>query len=336
MHKPLIFLAIALLTSPSLVLASDQMNSEPVAYIDDAPVTMKAVAVTIQNKLLRLAGERYWLERRAAQQYVDRVVLAEEASKRGLTEEELLCVEVDAKVRVATAEEIAAAVRSRPRDEEAATSELRAKQQITREATAGRLTDFMNELRAEHHVHIVIDPPRVATPCANCPTRGPASAPVRIDEFSDFQCPYCSRMAVILDQVLEVWPDQIQIVFHDFPLVMHHDAIRASLAGRCALRQDRFWPMHDAMFAHQTSLSPKDLRYRAEEAQLDLVEFDRCMAIADANLVKPSLDAGIALDISGTPTIFINGIRATGASIDEIEALIDEELSVGTFAPRKE
>ena len=76
--------------------------------------------------------------------------------------------------------------------------------------------------------------------------KGPANAPVTLTVFSDFQCPYCSRLVPFIDEVLAKNPDKVRVVFKQFPLRMHNFALPAALASLAAREQGKFWPMHDS------------------------------------------------------------------------------------------
>src|SRR5690606_14570992 len=105
------------------------------------------------------------------------------------------------------------------------------------------------------------------------PSRGPADAPVTIVEFSDFECPFCGRANPTIEQVEKAYPDQVRVVFRDFPLPMHPHARKAAEAGHCANEQGKFWELHDKMFANQRALGVDDLKGYAKEAGMDAAKF---------------------------------------------------------------
>src|SRR4029079_8656742 len=90
---------------------------------------------------------------------------------------------------------------------------------------------------------------------ADDPPIGPASAPVTLIEFSDFQCPFCQRVAPTLKQIRATYGDRVRIVWKDFPLTqIHPQACDAAQAGNCAQEQGKFWEFHDQLFANQAAL----------------------------------------------------------------------------------
>ncbi len=143
--------------------------------------------------------------------------------------------------------------------------------------------------------------------------RGPVDAPVVIVEWSDFQCPYCQRLAGSLERMHEVFGDRIRIEFRHLPLDAHEHARAAALAAICAGQVDRFWPMHDALFAQQDRLSADFILQIGESVGLDPQALATCMADpATLAVLNIDMEAGRAQGARGTPTFFVNGIRYAG------------------------
>ena len=160
------------------------------------------------------------------------------------------------------------------------------------------------------------------------PSRGGANAKIAVVEFSDFQCPYCSKAVPTLAQIEQRYRDKVRIVFKHLPLPMHSKAPAAHAAAEAAHRQGKFWPMHDKIFADQASMSPERYREYARELGLDLERYDR--DVADAS-TRERIEADAAearrLGVSGTPAFFVNGRFVEGAvPFETFQKLIDEEL----------
>lgn len=163
---------------------------------------------------------------------------------------------------------------------------------------------------------------RFAELAANAPSRGAAKAPVTIVEFSDFECPYCERMAAtLLKQVLPGQEDNVRLVHKYFPLPMHAWAQQAAEIGECARMQDEgaFWQLHDFFFARQRSLASETLEAEAMRVLqgnplIDAQRLSACVAHHEAReRVMGDVAQGQRNGVHGTPTLFINGIRLTGA-----------------------
>lgn len=165
----------------------------------------------------------------------------------------------------------------------------------------------------------------------NSPFMGKADAKVTIVEFSDFQCPFCSRGADIMNELKKKYEGKIKVVFKHFPLPFHTDAPLASEAALCAEEQKKgnFWKMHDLMFADQQKLKKSDLVAKAKKVGVKEEDFKKCL---DSRKFKSAVDADMELGkkvgVKSTPTFFVNGQMVNGAQPVEIfSEIIDEELA---------
>lgn len=174
-------------------------------------------------------------------------------------------------------------------------------------------------------------PSEVEVSADDDPYIGPEDAPVVIVEFSDFQCPYCTRFRdQTLDTLLDEYGDQIRFVYRDFPLTqMHQQALGAHIAAECAADQEMFWEMHDAIFDNQNQLDTESLRRYAEDLGLDMDTFNDCLEDeAHHDEVLADLTEGQSYGVRGTPSFFINGRPLVGAQpFENFQAIIDEELA---------
>jgi protein-disulfide isomerase len=170
------------------------------------------------------------------------------------------------------------------------------------------------------------DVERYRVPIDGAPARGGDRAKVTIVEFSDFECPYCSRLEPTLAQLLKRYGRDVRLVWKDFPLPQHHDAMPAAVAGRAAAAQGKFWPLHDRMFSNQRALDKESLIKAGHDLGLDLSK-----AFDDAQLqaaVRRDLDDARRFAVGGTPTLYINGRPARVAlTVEGLAPLIEEELA---------
>jgi len=164
---------------------------------------------------------------------------------------------------------------------------------------------------------------------AEGPARGSAAAPITIVEFSDFECPFCSRAEETLRKVRDVYGDRVRLVFRDYPLPSHRGAPKAAEAAHCADEQGKFWEMHDRLFSKNGAQQTEtELRKAAADVGLDEVAFSRCFASGKyASIWKSSQEEGARAGVGSTPTFFLNGRMIIGAASFEMFAtVIDEEL----------
>jgi protein-disulfide isomerase len=163
------------------------------------------------------------------------------------------------------------------------------------------------------------------------PVLGPADAPVTIVEFSDFECPFCSRFARQTAPALRrQYGDEIRWIFVNYPLrSIHPNAYEAALAGECAVEQGRFWPFYDSMFSGRHRITKAGYEAAAREVGLDMDRFETCYENADyAAEVALDMKEGEKFYILGTPTFYVNGKRMEGAQRPEaFAAVIDSIVS---------
>ncbi|MFZ5445939.1 MAG: DsbA family protein [Myxococcota bacterium] len=160
------------------------------------------------------------------------------------------------------------------------------------------------------------------------PVKGPKNAAVTIVAFSDFQCPFCSRVVPTLHDLEKQYEGKIKLVFKHQPLPFHNNAKIAAAASMAANEQGKFWEMHDKLFSNQQALDRPNLERYASELGLDMGKFK---AALDSNKFDAYIQAdsaeGMRVGANGTPTFFINGRQLVGAQpIDSFKAVIDEEL----------
>lgn len=161
------------------------------------------------------------------------------------------------------------------------------------------------------------------------PFLGNPNAPITIIEFSDFTCGFCGRFAqTTLEPILEAYPDEVRIVYMDFPFLSQM-SVPAAMAAECAHDQGQFWEMHDLIFANQRNLTPDVLREQAVALELDMDAYDVCMEDqAHMDEIRADLSVGQELGVSGTPAFFVNGRFVSGAQpVEVFSQFIDEELA---------
>ncbi len=158
------------------------------------------------------------------------------------------------------------------------------------------------------------------------PSLGPEDAPITVVEFSDFQCPFCAKLAPTIHALPERHAD-VRVVFRQLPLPNHPMARPAAAAALAAGRQGKFWEMHDALFAHGGKIDEDAIEEAAEAIGLDVEQWKR-------DREDPAIEQMIAEDetlarelgVRGTPASFVNGMFMGGAQPPEaFDAKIQEE-----------
>ena len=159
---------------------------------------------------------------------------------------------------------------------------------------------------------------------------GPADAAVRVVEFSDFECPYCSKAAETFRALKDKYAGKpVSFTFRNFPLSFHPNARPAAEYAQCAQEQDKFWAMHDGIFAVQRELSVDKLKEVAAQAGLDTAKLDECLA---SGRPGPQIDEDMKkaqeVGVQGTPSFFVNGQSFAGnPTVEGISQAIDAQLA---------
>lgn len=157
------------------------------------------------------------------------------------------------------------------------------------------------------------------------PAKGAAGAAVVIVEWADFECPFCAAARAVLAETVQKYPGHVRLVFKHYPLSMHEHAETAARAAVAAGIQGKFWEMHEALFEHQPSgLDRKSVERIARDLGLDMNRFVTDLeseGVADA--VARDRKQADALDLKGTPLIYINGRRFDLEHFSLVEDLDD-------------
>jgi protein-disulfide isomerase len=170
----------------------------------------------------------------------------------------------------------------------------------------------------------------------NAPSRGPRNAPVTIQIFSDFQCPYCSRVGPTIEQIVERFPTQVRLVWRNYPLPFHQQAGPAAEAALEVFAQggaEKFWRYHDRLFQNQQQLTPENLATWAQElGGIDMNRFRAAME-GHTHQARVQQDQQLAQQLGasgariGTPSFFINGRLLQGAQpFPAFEAAINRAI----------
>jgi protein-disulfide isomerase len=171
---------------------------------------------------------------------------------------------------------------------------------------------------------------RYPTQLTGLARRGAATAKVEILMCGDFDCPYCQKSAATLEQLLQSHPNDLAIFFRNHPLPMHANARAAHRAAVAADNQGQFWPMFELLYADTSKRSGAELEAMAKQLGLDVKRFrkDVTAASTEARIDTELAYCEQALDASGTPTFFVNGIKVMGAQpLAEFEKLVQAELT---------
>lgn len=305
-------------------------SGEVLAVVNGKPITDAEVRQSAAEQFKALEREyqtqtRTLLES-SLEQAVQERLIETEAATRGIAKEALLAELKPAAVTDADVDAFYEQNKAQiPRPKEQVAGQI--KSYLEQQGTQKAQQEFYGKLKDKYKVEHKMEPVRVEV-AATGPAKGPANAPVTIVEFSDFECPFCSRINPTIKQVQDKYGDKVRIVFRQFPLAFHQKAQKAAEASLCAGDQGKFWEMHDAMFANQQALEVAQLKAKAAELGLKAEEFNSCVDSGKhAATIQADMKDGSAAGVSGTPALFVNGRFINGAvPFDQIATVIDDEL----------
>ncbi len=194
----------------------------------------------------------------------------------------------------------------------------------------GQYDKVLAELKAQEAKNKPLDAAQQAALAKDAKlAAGPENAPVTVVEFSDFECPYCSRGADALNEIKKKYPKDVRIVFRQFPLSFHKNAHLAAQAAAAAGEQGKFWQYHDLLFKNQRALTRADLEKYAKEVGLNMAKFNKALdEKTHAESVDADMKLGGTVAVQGTPTMFVNGKRvANPTDAAAVSKAIDQALA---------
>lgn len=185
---------------------------------------------------------------------------------------------------------------------------------------------------------VTVDPMKAVMAKVNLtgfPSKGGKDAKVKIVEYTDFQCPFCSRGYTTMEQVLKEYGDKVQLYLKNYPLPFHNWAEPSAIAVECAKQQkpEAYWTLYSKLFEAQKEVTQANVKEKVTamlaDSGIDMAKFNECYdgkkTLADVNAQKAE---GLALGIQGTPGFIINGRLISGAQpFEAFKTAIDAELA---------
>jgi len=336
--------ACILLSVAAVACAQEPANAgDPaVAKMGDEVITASELETLTGSSLVALRQQIYDAQVSKLEVEIFQRLVQKAAAAAGMTEGEYLRSRIDEMVGEPDEGEIVKLM-SQYRSQLAG-DDLQARAQIVQALTQREKQQRSQELRqvlfAEAGVEILLEPPRVEVAIADgTPFRGPVDAPIVLIEYTDFQCPFCTRVQPTLDALMKRYDGQIRHVFKNLPLPMHKEAQLAGAASLCAQDQGKFWEYRDWLFANQRTLSRDSMVAKAGDFGMDAEVFTSCIdGGSHLAAVRADMAEANSFGITGTPGFLVNGRVLTGAQpMEDFEAIIDQELERrGIDIPPKE
>lgn len=165
-------------------------------------------------------------------------------------------------------------------------------------------------------------------PDAESPVFGNTKNPkLTIVEFTEFQCPYCSNVASVIEGLMKKYPNDIKFVYKHFPLSFHTNAPAAAAASIAAQNQGKFWEFRYALAPHFRDLTQETFEKVAKEVGLDMEKFKKDMVLDSAKQkrINEEFQLGVKVGVQGTPNFYINGKRQDRFSVELVEKMLQEK-----------
>ena len=198
---------------------------------------------------------------------------------------------------------------------------------LTQKALAVATQAYIKKLRTKYEVTTQLPVFRVDVKTSG-PSKGAKDAKVVILEFADFECPYCERGNSTLNELIKRYPKDVRVVYKDFPLDFHENAVPAAIACRCAGEQGKYWEMHSLLFANYAQLNVDKIAELAKGLSLDNETFGQCLNNPKhAEAIAADQAEGARYGVEGTPAFFVNGIPLSGAQpLETFVEIVEREL----------
>lgn len=301
------------------------------ATLNGQAITDEDVRKVVGGRLSQAEMELYEAREEGIHQLVEDRLLEAEAARRGTTKAQLLDQEVNSKVKVNEGEIEKFYRENKERVGGKKLDEVRPQIRgfLGREQTQKLYGKLVASLKKKADLQINIQPPKVEFDVGEAPAIGPEKAPILLVEFTDYQCPFCSRARPAVNQVLKEYKGKVRYVLKDFPLSFHREAFKAHEAAHCAGEQGKYWEMNQKIWDNQKSIKLEDLKKYAQEIKLNGGKFNECLESGKfADKIQKSLESGQEVGVSGTPAFFVNGRMISGARpFEAFKEIIDSELA---------
>ena len=276
----LLLCSLAISAAACAQTASNGKSGQPVATVAGQNIYEEDLASAAQGQLLPLRTQEYDIKRKALDGLIEQKLLESAAKAKGLTTEQLLSREVDSKIQESSDAELEGyylGLRDRI-NRPFADVKPQLRESLRQNKAQQARQDYLQSLRANSDVKILMSAPRVEVAYDPARVRGNPKAPVMIVEFSDYQCPYCHQVEPTIKAILDKYGDKVSIAYRDFPLrQMPTQAEISAEATHCALEQGKFWEYHDQLFT-ASKLEKDDLVGYARDLKLDDKRFASCLS----------------------------------------------------------
>jgi protein-disulfide isomerase len=302
------------------------------ATINGAPVTSAMIEDSLKPLVYSVQRQVYELRKQQLDLRINDLLLQQEAQKRQVTPRALLDAEVEAKVKPVTEAEARAFYDQNKERINGNFDQIKGQllqylqEQRRSDATAAYARQLRNSVSVQTFLREPVAPVyEIATD--DQPSRGVATAPVTVVEFTDYQCPSCAAEHPLLEKLIAEYGGRVRLVVRDFPLAQHANAPKAAEAAEAARAQGKYWEYVPLLFANQGALDVPKLKEYATRAGLDRAKFDAMLDSGQfSEKVERDVNDGSRIGVNATPTLFVNGRPLQDRSYEGLKAAVEAAL----------
>jgi protein-disulfide isomerase len=312
---------------------TDAERARVIAAVNGEQLTSGKIEESLKPLIYSVQERAYQLRKNEVELRINDTLLTQEAQKRKITTKALLEAEIDAK---ATPVSESDARTFYDQNKERINGEFpQVKDQIVQYLQEQQRRDlqaaFAEQLRKSATLEVNLrapEPPVLQISIDDQPSKGLATAPVTIVEFTDFQCPSCALAQPVLEKLTAEYGDRLRLVVRDFPLEMHEFARKAAEAAEAARAQGKYWEYAALLFANQKALGVDKLKEYATQVGLDRAKFDAALDSGQfAEKVQRDFQEGVILGVGSTPTFYVNGRINNDRTYEGLKAAIEKALA---------
>lgn len=310
--------------------------STVVATVAGRAITAGSLEERLKPIIYKMKLGAFQLQRSEVDQLITNMLLLAEANRRNVPPEDIVRTEITNKIKTPSEADVTKFYNENK-------SRIGGDLNSVRNQLANFLQDqerdrleiaLAENLRKNANVQILFRepvPPTQLISVDDDPSRGPATAPVTIVEFTDFQCPACAAMHPVLEDALKIYGPKVRFVVRDFPISRHTEARKAAEAANAAHAQGKFFEYAALLFKRQNALDVPSLKKYATELGLDRARFDAALDRGTyAAEVRNDMNDAEVYGVESTPTIFINGVMLRTLSAEALREAIDRALAGST------
>jgi protein-disulfide isomerase len=316
--------------------ATEADRAKVLAVVNGSKITSGDLEDSIRPALFGYRHKIWEIERDALDSRIDDILVDQEARRRGTTVEALTAAEIAPKAKKVDAFD-ASKFYNENKDQFNGRPFAELKEDLVKFLQESELLEakhaFAEPLRKTASVkYNLVEPvpPTYEIATAGRPSSGPATAPVTIVVFSDFECPRCKAVHGRLDALLKEYAGKVRLVARNYPLEQHALAHKAAEAAEAAAEQGKYWEYAELLFANQGSLTPDKFKQFATQLGLDRAKFDAALDSGRfATLVDGDLEEGTKVGVQATPSVYVNGRPVQDDTTEGLKAAVDAALKPG-------